>query len=106
MERMVIKSSLIRSIGFDAEKKILEIEFLRNQRQDVRPVYQYPDFPQEKFDALMGTKLTPEQREKHSIGSHFLRFIKPNYPQGKFIKREEPLEAKTPEEKTAAEAKE
>jgi len=101
---MVIKSSLIRSIGYDAKNEILEIEFLRNQKQDVRPIYDYPQFTQARYDALMGNNLTPEEREHHSIGSHFLKFIKPNYPQGKFTKREEAIESKTSEEKAAPEA--
>jgi KTSC domain len=87
MERKIIKSSLIRSIGYDAEKKILEVEFLRSQKQDVRPVYQYIDVSAEKFSALMGGHAA--EGEKHSIGSYFLRMIKPNH---KFVKLEVPIE--------------
>ena len=65
------------SIGYDPEKKILQIEFPQRIKDNVRPVYNYFDVPQEKFDALMG-KGKPEG-EKHSIGSHFLKFIKPNF---------------------------
>lgn len=65
------------SIGYDPEKKILQIEFPKRIKDNVRPVYNYFDVSQEKFDALMG-KGKPEG-EKHSIGSHFLKFIKPNF---------------------------
>jgi hypothetical protein len=101
MEHQAITSSLIKSIGYDPEKNILEIEFIRNVRQDVRTVYQYPDFSQKDFDALMG--VGKPEGEKHSIGSHFLKNIKKRYD-GKFVKREEPLEAKkaeAPKEKAA-----
>ena len=87
MERQIIKSSLIRSIGYDAAKQILEVEFLRNQAQDVRPVYQYADVTPEKYKSLMGDGV-----EGHSIGSHFLRMIKPNH---KCTKIEEKNESKT-----------
>lgn len=78
------------SIGYDPAKKILQVEFPKRQKDDVRPVYNYFDVPQQKYDELMG--IGKPEGEKHSIGGHFLKFIKPNYPQGKFEKREESKE--------------
>jgi len=95
MERKIIVSSLIRSIGYDPEKQILYVEFLRNQKQDVRPIYQYANVTQAKYDALMGIEKGPD--ENHSIGSHFLRMIKPNHP---CTKIEEKNESKTQSETT------
>jgi len=89
MDHKAITSSLIKSMGYDPEKKLLEIEFIRNVKKDVRTVYQYPDFSQKDFDELMG--VGKPEGEKHSIGSHFLKKVKVRYD-GKFVKREEPLE--------------
>ena len=93
MERTAVTSSIIRSIGYDPEKQILEVEFLRNQKQDVRPVYQYTAVTQAKYDALMGVGKDPDAA--HSVGSHFLKFIKPNHP---CTKIEEKHEEKTQSE--------
>lgn len=94
MERHAVKSSLIKEAGYDPQAKVLELEFIRNVKKDVRTIYRYPDFSQEDFNALMG--YDKPEGAKHSIGSHFLKKIKARYD-GKFTKVEEPLESTTEE---------
>ena len=48
MDRKVIASSMIRSIGYDAESAILEIEF------NSGAVWQYFDFPESKWYEFEG----------------------------------------------------
>lgn len=95
MERKAVTSHVMISIGYSPAEKILQVEFPKRQKDNVRPVYNYLDVPQEKYDALMG-KGKPEG-EKHSIGSYFLHFIKPNF---KFERVEDAVE----NEKKAPEA--
>lgn len=56
MERKPVKSSAIKSIGHDAEKKILEIEFHGGK------VYHYHDFTADHFTDF---------QKAESIGRHF-----------------------------------
>jgi hypothetical protein len=101
MDRKAVTSHVMISIGYDPAKKILQVEFPKRQKDNVRPVYNYLDVPQQKYDELMG--VGKPEGEKHSIGSYFLKFIKPNF---KFEKVEEKIEQeKAPEatEETQAE---
>lgn len=61
MERKEVKSSNIKSIGYDEENKNLEIEF------HLGAVYSYTGVPKEAYDALMAAE---------SKGSAFARLIK------------------------------
>jgi hypothetical protein len=65
MDRISVKSSMIRSVAYDSENKILEVEFTKGES-----VYSYANVPQEAFDALMAAS---------SPGSHFLTNIKGKY---------------------------
>ena len=47
MQRVPVKSTSIKSIGYDEKEKILEIEFHTNF------VYQYFDVPVEVYEALV-----------------------------------------------------
>ncbi|MBU0569173.1 KTSC domain-containing protein [Patescibacteria group bacterium] len=47
MERISVSSSNIFSIGYDAQSRILEIEFTSNE------VYQYFDVPENLYNGLM-----------------------------------------------------
>ena len=95
MERTQIKSHVLISVGYDAASKTLQVEFPARAKDNSRPVYDYLDVPEEEHYRLMGLGLTGEEKEKHSIGSYFLKFVKPYY---KFRKVEEKLEdAKAPE---------
>lgn len=70
MHRKEVKSKFLKSVGYDADTKILEIEFLRTRNEDARKVYQYFDVPMEKV---------LEMSTANSMGSYFLTMIKPNY---------------------------
>jgi hypothetical protein len=48
MERIDVKSSMIKSAGFDAASRTFEIEFRSG-------VYQYSDVPQDVFDRFMAS---------------------------------------------------
>ena len=47
MRRKRVESSAIRSVGYDARREILEIEFTSGT------VYQYDEFPQSLYDRFM-----------------------------------------------------
>jgi hypothetical protein len=47
MERQSVKSSNIKSIGYDLSKSILEVEFLNGS------IYQYSNVPQQMYDDLI-----------------------------------------------------
>jgi hypothetical protein len=67
MDRKEVESSQLKSVGYDAEKQVLEIEFKNGG------VYQYFDVPEHIHRELMaGTKLVKEGAiEKASIGRYF-----------------------------------
>ena len=64
IKRTPIASSNIASVGYDAEKQILEIEFQH------RAIYQYVDVPKQVYDELMNAP---------SIASYFMHNIKNEY---------------------------
>lgn len=64
MKRIGVVSSNLKSIGYNKEKKILEIEFNSNA------IYQYFDVPERLFNLLMNA---PSKGEFHSD------FIKDNF---------------------------
>jgi len=64
IERVIVSSSNIASVGYDAEKQILEIEFQHGA------VFQYFDVPKEVYDDLM---------QAASIGSFFMYNIKDEF---------------------------
>lgn len=64
MDRKSVKSSTIRSIGYDLQLHILEIEF------DSGGIYQYLDAPEHLYSTLMNAV---------SKGKFFERNIKNNY---------------------------
>jgi KTSC domain len=61
MERKNVESTMIRSLGYDSEKKVLEVEFQSGG------VYHYTGVSAEKYKALL---------EAPSIGQYFARNIK------------------------------
>ena len=65
MNRQTVESSLINSIGYDPESKILEVEFKKGGA-----TYQYENVEVQKYEDL---------RDSFSIGRYFLNYIKPNY---------------------------
>lgn len=64
IKRISVVSSNIASVGYDAEKKILEIEFHHGA------IYQYFDVPKEVYDGLMGAE---------SKGSYYFHTVKEKY---------------------------
>jgi len=65
MERMPVKSSQIKSIGYDREKKVLEVEFNSGS------VYHYAGVEPEVHASLMASE---------SIGKHFHANIRNSFP--------------------------
>lgn len=63
MNRNPVTSSQIKSVGYDAATQTLELEFVHGGS-----VYQYQPFSPDAYQALMSAP---------SIGSHFLKQIKP-----------------------------
>ncbi len=71
MNRAPVTSSQIVSIGFDSATSTMEIEFTNRGLNRERPnsIYQYAQVTPEVHEALM---------KAESIGSHFIKNIKPN----------------------------
>lgn len=65
MDRQPVTSSMISSVGYDAESKILEVEFKGGA------VYRYDGVSPETYRALM---------DAESIGKQFTATIKGQYP--------------------------
>ncbi|MDO9633902.1 MAG: KTSC domain-containing protein, partial [Paludibacter sp.] len=64
IKRTPVASSTIASVGYDAEKQILEIEFQHGA------IYQYLDVPNEVYNGLMNAG---------SIASYFMNEIKTKF---------------------------
>jgi hypothetical protein len=64
MIRHQVTSSGLRSVGYDEEHGILEVEFASGE------VYQYFDVPVEEYMSLI---------EAASVGTYFSENIRPNY---------------------------
>ncbi|NTV46696.1 MAG: KTSC domain-containing protein [Chlorobiales bacterium] len=64
MDRTPISSSNLRSVGYDQNQKILEVEF------DSGSVYQYYSIPESVYSELMSAS---------SHGKYFSRYIRNNY---------------------------
>jgi len=64
MKRKSVESSNLASVGYDAAKQILEIEFNHGG------IYQYFDVPQDVYDELM---------DADSHGRYFVHNIKDGY---------------------------
>lgn len=67
MERLTVKSSNLKSVGYDAKAETLEIEFVGGN------IYQYTRVPKYVHASLMNTT---------SKGSYFAKFIKDNRDYG------------------------
>ena len=81
MNRTEVKSSQVKSVGYDAEKQILEVEFKSRKEGEAGPVYQYSGFTPYHWTNF---------RQAESIGSHLHRFIKPNFACKKIEAEKEP----------------
>ena len=66
MERIQVKSSSIRTIGYDAERQLLEVTFMSDA------TYVYSGVSKQVADAFLNAR--------PSIGHHFQVFIRPCFP--------------------------
>lgn len=66
MNRIPVKSSNVKSMGYDPATKILQAEFHSGA------IWNYSDVPPDKFAQLLKADADPEL----SLGSHFHRLIK------------------------------
>lgn len=64
MERTEVSSSAVRSIGYNAETQVLEVEYLGGG------VYQYTNVPASEYEALMSSS---------SVGKYLQNNIKSAY---------------------------
>jgi hypothetical protein len=65
MERKRVQSSIIRSIGYDPDTRLLEIEFTNKK------VGRFINIPIETYEHLVNAK---------SIGGYFIQHIRDRYP--------------------------
>ena len=66
MDRQLVKSSLIRSVGYDLPGSVLEVEFVEGDR-----VYTFYDVPLSVYSELI---------DAESLGSYFNEYIRDLYP--------------------------
>lgn len=83
MKRISVKSSNIKSVGYDADTKIMEVEFSNSV------IYQYADVSEKTHKSLMDAK---------SKGSYFHRSIRPTFKYCKVVD-DKPTELRAPGEK-------
>ena len=72
MKRLPVDSSAIRSVGYDAKSRILEIEFINGS------VHDYHDVPPETYQEFC---------EADSMGAFVNFHIKPNFQCSEIYKR-------------------
>lgn len=85
MERTpVTGSKMLASVGYDPKRQIVEVELLKRQKDDTRPVYQYSNFPPEKWAEFMSAE---------SLGSYYLKVVVRNHPCTKVNLEKEKTEA-------------
>lgn len=71
MDRNAVKSSNIKSVGYDPLNEVLEVEFISGG------IYQYSGFSQDKFDSFINSP---------SLGRWFAAEIRGKYPMQKMPK--------------------
>jgi hypothetical protein len=71
MRRHKVQSSALQSIGYDAKKQVLELEF-----RDNRSVWQYFGIRPSTYRKFISAE---------SLGNYFIKRIKGRYPQLKLI---------------------
>lgn len=77
MERQLLKSQLLQSVGYDPARNLLHIEFVNHR------VYEYGNIPQWLFDALL---------RADSAGKFFHREIRGKYPESEITPKSEGVE--------------
>ncbi len=84
MKRIPVKSSILKSVGYDLKNKRLEIEFLTFE------VYQYKNVSPEHYITLMN----PPEKSSHGIFFHShinYRYDYRKCPNGEWIKATKPV---------------
>lgn len=66
MKRKPVKSSALKSIGYDEERHVLEVEILETSE-----VYQYKNVPLDEYITFL---------EQPSLGTYYNQIFKPKYP--------------------------
>lgn len=87
MKHIFVKSSNLRSIGYDPATETLEVAFLPKKEGEAPRVYSYDAVPYEKYRQFLNAP---------SVGSHFAAHIRNNYQSHRID---------TPKEKRNEEAK-
>lgn len=64
MKRSAVQSSSLRALGYDAQRRLLEVQFASGV------LYQYEDVPAEAVQALL---------QAPSLGRHFNQVFKPQH---------------------------
>jgi hypothetical protein len=67
---LVVSKTGMCGVGYDAATQTIEIAFKAKKEGDPEKVYQYTPFTEADWKAF---------KEAPSMGSHFLRVIKPNF---------------------------
>jgi len=70
MHRQEVKSSLLAAVGYDAASRTLLLEFKSRKEGEPGKVYRYADVSAETYKKFLAAP---------SLGSHFLKQIKPNH---------------------------
>lgn len=70
MERQVVQSSQIHSIGFNPETKTMQVEFRSRKPKEPNSVYEYQNVDPKDHNALMAAE---------SHGSFWIRNLKTKY---------------------------
>ena len=70
MEHIEVKSSNIKSVGYDPASETLEVCFLSKKEGEAPRVYRYDAVPYEKYRQFLNAP---------SVGSHFAAHIRNNY---------------------------
>lgn len=87
MDRKEVKSSQIKSIGYDPDSKIMEVEFHSWDKAKPTSVYQYRNVEEHHYLGLYNAE---------SIGSHFGKHFRPNAERFPFTKISPASEAGKP----------
>ena len=70
MQRQEVKSSLLAAVGYDAASKTLMLEFRSKKEGEPGKVYRYANVDPLTYEKFLAAP---------SLGSHFLKQIKPNH---------------------------
>lgn len=70
MQRIEVKSSNIKAIGYDPATETLEVEFKAKREEEPTKLYQYANVPYDRYKAFLNAP---------SVGSHFAAHVRDSY---------------------------